>query len=380
VKTKGALLWGHGQDWVVEEIEVGCPVAGEVMVEVAACGLCHSDEHLVTGDIPIDRWPMIGGHEAAGTIVETGPGVDRFKVGDEVVVCAIPSCGRCRPCLLGRGSVCDEAFRAISGETIADGSRRIKVTGRDVFAAPFSHVGAFAPYITVHEWSLVKVEKPVPLEYASLIACGVTTGWGAAVNVAKVRPGDNVVVVGLGGVGASAVLASVAAGAERVFVIDPAANKAQWATELGATHFFTNAAEATEALREESWGVMAESVILTPGRMEGTLIQQGLDMTAKLGTLVAVAAGDVRQRDATLDITQLRQYQKTIAGVLLGGGSPRQDIRSLLDLYAAGRLPLEKLVTKRYALAEINQGYADMRAGLNLRGLLVYGDADHAAA
>jgi S-(hydroxymethyl)glutathione dehydrogenase/alcohol dehydrogenase len=365
---------------VVEEIDVGRPVAGEVMVQVAACGLCHSDEHLVTGDIPIDNWPMIGGHEAAGTIVEVGPGVDRFKVGDDVVICAIPSCGRCRPCLLGRGSVCDEAFRAVSGETIADGTRRIAVPGRNTFAAPFSHVGAFAPYVTVHEWSLVKIEKPVPLDYASLIACGVTTGWGAAINVAKVRPGDNVVVVGLGGVGASAVLASVAAGAERVFVIDPAENKSRWAFDLGATHFFTTAAEAAEVLRQESWGVMAESVILTPGRMEGSLIQQGLDMTAKLGTLVPVAAGDVRERDAKLDITQLRQYQKTIAGVLLGGGSPHQDVRSLLDLYAAGRIPLEKLVTKRYALAEINQGYHDMRAGLNLRGLLAYSDSDYAAA
>ncbi|GAA1515349.1 NDMA-dependent alcohol dehydrogenase [Nocardioides humi] len=372
--TQGALLWGPGEEWSVEEIRLSDPVDHEVTVRIAACGLCHSEEHFVTGDLPVPHWPILGGHEGSGEIVDVGPGVRRFSVGDRVILSAIPSCGQCRPCLLGYGAICDEGYRAVSGEALADNRRRTSARGEEV--APFCNLGAFAPYVTVHEHSLVKLEKDVPLELAALLGCGVTTGWGAAVNVAEVRAGETVVVLGLGGVGAAAVLGAVGAGAERVIVVDPVASKRELALGLGATHFFVNAQTATEAVREETWGVMAEKVIITVGRMEGALLQVALEMTSKLGVVVPVSSGDVTEVDAKLNVTQLRGYLRSVKGVLLGGGSPKRTIARLVDLYAAGQLPLERLVTARYPLADINRGYDDMRAGRNLRGLLVFDGAD----
>lgn len=372
METKGALLWKAGEPWSVEPITISEPLANEVTVKVAACGLCHSEEHFVTGDLPAPNWPILGGHEGAGEIVDVGPGVRNFAVGDRVVLSSIPSCGQCRPCLMGYGAICDEAYRAVSGEAISDNTRRIRARGQEV--SPFCHLGAFAPFVTVHEFSLVKIQKEIPLELASLLGCGVTTGWGAAVNVAEVRAGETVVVMGLGGIGAAAVLGAVGSGAERVVVIDTAANKRDWAFSLGATHFFTDATVATEAIREETWGVMAEKVIITVGRMEGILLQVALEMCAKLGVVVPVSSGDVSEVDTKLNITQLRGYLRSIKGVLLGGGSPKHDIVRLMNLYDAGKLPLEKLVTSRYSLEDINKGYADMRAGLNLRGIVVFGN------
>lgn len=373
METTGALLWGVGEPWSIETITISDPLAHEVTVQVAACGICHSEEHFVTGELPTPHWPVLGGHEAAGGIVAIGPGVTRFEVGDRVVLSAIPSCGQCRPCLLGYSAVCDEAYRAVSGEAISDGTRRIRARGQEV--APFAHLGAFAPFVTVHEYSLVKVVKDIPLHLAALLGCGVTTGWGAAVNVAEVRPGETVIVMGLGGIGASAVIGAVGAGAERVVVIEPAENKREWAFELGATHFFTDAGEAHAAIHEETWGVMADKVIIAVGRMEGELIQLALDMTAKLGVVVPASSGDVTQVDTKLNVSQLRGALQSIKGVLLGGRSPKQDITRLMNLYDVGKLPLERLVTKRYRLEDLNIGFEDMRAGVNLRGLVVFGDA-----
>jgi S-(hydroxymethyl)glutathione dehydrogenase / alcohol dehydrogenase len=376
VETKGALLWGVDQKWSVEPISIPDPLPPEAVVKVTACGLCHTDEHLVTGDITVPHWPMLGGHEAAGEIVAIGSAVPGFSVGDHVVLSAIPGCGRCRPCLLGYGAVCDEAYRTISGESIADNRRRIRARG-DQEVSALCHVGGLAPYITVHEYSLVKVHKSMPLELASLLGCGVSTGWGAVVNVAQVRPGDTAVVMGLGGIGAASVLACVASGAERVVVVDPAENKRGWALELGATHFFPSNAEATQALRDDTWGLMADKVMITVGRMEGHLLQEALELTGKLGVVAAVSAGDFTAVDVKLNINEMRGYLRSIRGVIQNGGSPKVEISKLINLYAAGKLPLEKLVTARYRLEEVNQGYRDMLDARNIRGIVVFDDADY---
>jgi Zn-dependent alcohol dehydrogenase len=253
---------------------------------------------------------------------------------------------------------------------ITDNTYRARA-GDDELAS-FCCIGGFARYATVHEWSLVKVEKDIPSELAALLGCGVTTGWGAAVNVAQVRPGDTAVVIGLGGVGASALLGAVHAGAERAIVVDIAESKRDWAFELGATHFFTSIEEATSAIREETWARMADEVIIVPARMEGWMIPAALAMTGKVGTVAAVAAGAVTPLDMQVNISDMRGYLKSLKGVLQSGRSPKIDITSLIDLYVAGKLPLEKLVTARYELEQINQGYQDMLDGKNLRGLLVY--------
>ena len=177
MRTKAALLWGPNQAWSVEPVTVPNPLASEVTVKVAACGLCHTDEHLVTGDLPVPHWPILGGHEAAGEIVAIGSGVSDYVVGDKVILSAIPGCGRCRPCLRGFGVVCDQAFRAVSGESIADGTRRIRAQdGREVSA--FCHVGGLAPYVTVHEYSLVRVEKDIPMDLARAPGLRSRNGMG----------------------------------------------------------------------------------------------------------------------------------------------------------------------------------------------------------
>ena len=192
------------------------------------------------------------------------------------------------------------------------------------------------------------------MDLAALLGCGVATGWGAAVNVAQVQAGDTAVVMGLGGVGAAALMACVASGAERAVVIDPLESKRAWAQDLGATHFFTSGAEALEALGAETWGRMADEVLITVGRMEGHLLQEALDMTGKCGVVAAVSAGDYAAADGQLNVTSLRSCLRSVRGVLQNGGSPKLEIAKLVDLYAAGRLPLEKLVTARYRLDEVS--------------------------
>jgi len=370
MQTKGALLWGANEEWSVESIDIPDPLPPEVTVKLSACGICHTDEHLVTGDLPVSHYPMLGGHEAAGEIVALGGAVSGYAVGDRVVLSAIPSCGHCRPCMLGYGAVCDLAYRTLSGESIADNTRRIRARGQEV--APLCHIGGLAPYVTVHEYSLVKIEKEIPLDLAALLGCGVSTGWGAVVNVAEVKPGDTAVVMGLGGVGASASLACAASGAERVVVIDPVETKRDHAMALGATHFYSSLDEAREGLSEETWGQMADKVLITVGRMEASLLQDAIDLTGKFGVVVPISAGNFKANDVSLNLDGLRGYLRSIKGVIQNGGNPKLEITKLIGLYASGKLPLENLVTARYCLDDVNLGFQHMREGRNIRGLVTF--------
>ncbi|KAA9151855.1 NDMA-dependent alcohol dehydrogenase [Amycolatopsis acidicola] len=374
MRTKGALLYGPGQDWRVEEIEIDDPVAGEVQVELAASGLCHSDEHLVTGDNVAPNWPILGGHEGAGVVTKVGPGVTRVKEGDHVVL-SLPGCGACEPCRRGHQNVCDESWRLVSGEPIANDVMRVR-TGDGKPVAQFCLEGTFAPYATVSQFSVVPVDPAMPLHLAALIGCGVTAGWGAAMRVAEVKPGDVVVVAGLGGLGTAALLSALACGASAVFVIDPLPGKRKSAIELGATDAFESFEDATGPLREFTRGAMAHSVILTPGRMEGAYIEPAMTLVRKLGVLAVIGMGSFEEDDTKLNLAMLTAFNKTIRGGQLGGGSPQEDVRMLVRTYLAGRLPLEKMVTSTYRLEEINQGYQDMRDGVNLRGLIRFDERD----
>jgi len=375
MKTKGALLYGINEPWRVEEIDLGEPITGEVMVRLAASGLCHSEEHVVTGDTPAVRWPMLGGHEGAGTIIKVGPGVTRVKEGDHVVL-SLAGCGACEPCREGHQNVCDESWRYQSGEAIADNQFRVHTQdGKDVAVACVE--GTFAPYATVSQFSVVKIDDDVPLELAALLGCGVVAGWGAAMRVAEVKPGDVTVVVGLGGLGTAALLSALACGASKVFVIDPLANKRELAVEFGATAAFSSFEEAFTPIQEATYGAMAHSVILIPGRMSGSYIEPAMSLVRKCGTLAVIGMGSFEEDETKLNLAWLTCMNKTIKGGQLGGGSPQEDVLKLVRLYKEGKLPLEKLVTGRYKLEEINEGYQDMRDGKNIRGLIVYGDADY---
>jgi S-(hydroxymethyl)glutathione dehydrogenase/alcohol dehydrogenase len=374
LKTKGAILWGVGEEWSVEEIEVGDPREGEVTVELAASGLCHSDEHLVTGGTPVAFYPVIGGHEGAGVVTKVGPGVTGLKEGDHVVTAFIPACGVCPPCSAGMQNLCDLGANLLAGTSISDGSYRTQARGKDVI--PMCLLGTFAPYMTVHQASVVKIEPDIPLDVAALVGCGVTTGWGSATKVADVRPGEDVVVMGVGGVGMNAVQGAAAAGAKRVVVIDPVASKREWAMDLGATHAFSSVEEATEPLKELTWGRMAQKTIITVGDIQGEDVQNALDLTGKGGRVVVTGMGNAANIDVKLSLFELTLLQKDLQGAIFGGLAPRKAIPELLSLYQEGQLKLDELVTSRYRLEDINQGYQDMRDGKNIRGMIEYTDAD----
>jgi NDMA-dependent alcohol dehydrogenase len=374
MKTKGAILWGVGEAWSVEEIEVGDPRAGEVTVELAASGLCHSDEHLVTGGTPVASWPVIGGHEGAGIVTKVGPGVTGLKEGDHVVTAFIPACGQCPPCSNGHQNLCDLGAGLLAGRAISDNTFRVQARGQD--ALPMCLLGTFSPYITVHQASVVKIEPDIPLEVAALVGCGVTTGWGSATKVADVRPGENVVVMGAGGVGMNAVQGAAAAGAKRVMVIDPVESKRERAMEFGATHTYASAEEAMGGVNELTWGRMAEKVIITVGDIEGENVQEALSLTGKGGRTVVTGMGHASKIDVKLSLFELTLLQKDLQGAIFGGCNPRAEIPALLSLYQEGQLKLDGLVTTKYKLEDINQGYQDMRDGKNIRGMIIYTAAD----
>lgn len=378
MKTKAAVLWGVQQDWEVEEVELGDPVTSEVQVQLAASGMCHSDEHVRVGDVPMvepGAFPFIGGHEGAGVVTKVGPGVTSLKEGDHVVLGFIPACGRCPSCATGHQNLCDLGATLLTGQAISDSTNRIQVRGKN--ASPMCLLGTFSPYVTVHEASAIKIEDDIPLDKAALVGCGVTTGWGSAVYSADVRAGETVVVVGTGGVGMNAVQGARLAGARYVVAIDPVAMKREAAMKLGATHAFASMAEAMEPLNDLTWGRMAEKVIITVGRIHGEDIAAGLALAGKGSTTVVTGMGSMTDIDVKLSLFELTLLEKRLQGAIFGSGNPRADIPKLLRLYQEGQLHLDELITTRYKLEDINQGYADMNAGKNIRGLIEYGPADH---
>lgn len=374
MKTKGAVLWGIGEDWSVEEIEIGEPKAGEVTVQMAASGLCHSDEHLVTGGSPVPFFPVIGGHEGSGVVTKVGPGVTGLQEGDHIVTAFIPACGQCPPCSSGHQNLCDLGAGLLTGQSISDGSFRIQARGKDVI--PMCLLGTFSPYITVHQASVVKIEPDIPLEVAALVGCGVTTGFGSATHVADVRPGETVVVMGVGGVGMNAVQGAAVAGAKRVIAIDPVESKREKAMQFGATHTFASAEAALEPVNELTWGRMAEKTIITVGDIQGEDIQAALSLTGKGGRAVVTGMGDAKKQDVKLSLFELTLLQKDLQGAIFGGSNPRKEIPWLLSLYQEGQLKLDELVSQKYKLEDINKGYQDMRDGKNIRGVIEYTDAD----
>ena len=235
MKTKAAILWETNTPWSVEEIELDPPKAGEVLVKIAASGMCHSDEHLVTGDLPF-ALPIIGGHEGAGVVQEVGEGVSWLTPGDHVVFGFIPSCGRCASCSTGHQNLCDLGALMGLGKQVTDGTARHHAQGKDL--GLMCLLGTFAHHTVVNEASCIKIDKDVPLDRACLLGCGVVTGWGSAVYAAEVKPGDTVAVVGVGGIGANAIQGAKLAGAKRIIAIDPIEFKREKAMEFGATHTF----------------------------------------------------------------------------------------------------------------------------------------------
>ncbi|MBI3224213.1 MAG: NDMA-dependent alcohol dehydrogenase [Mycolicibacterium cosmeticum] len=374
MRTKGALVWDFHQPWSVEAIEIGDPRRGEVKVAMEVAGLCHSDHHLMTGDIPMADFPILGGHEGAGVVVELGPDVEGLAVGDHVAMSFIPSCGICPACQSGLRNLCDLGAGLLSGASVSDGSFRVQTQGRNVI--PMSLIGTFAPYVVAHHTSLVKVDKDIPFEVAALVGCGVTTGYGSAVRSAEVRPGQDVAVIGIGGVGTGALQGAAIAGARRIFAVDPVEWKREQAELFGATATFPDIAAAHAGIAEATRGRMCHKVIVTVGRTDGQEAESWLQLTAKGGTCVVTAMGNVLENDTKLNLAGLTLLQKRLQGSLFGGGNPQRDIPELLELYRLGKLNIDDMVTREYRLEQINDAYRDMLEGHNIRGVVRFTEAD----
>jgi S-(hydroxymethyl)glutathione dehydrogenase/alcohol dehydrogenase len=384
MKSKAAVLHGTHQEWQIEEIEVDAPKVGEVIVEWKAAGLCHSDEHLITGDmVPPEEawammgiesmWPAIGGHEGAGVIAEVGPGVTSVTVGDHVSASFVPSCGKCRYCSTGRQNLCDAGAGAFLKGMITDGTSRHHMADGSGDPMLFAKLGTFSQYSCVSTDQVIKVDTDLPLEAVALVSCGVATGWGSATNRAAVAPGDTVVVVGIGGIGINAVQGAAMAGARRVVAVDPIEFKREKAMEFGATETFTSMEEAMPAVMEMTQGMMADKVIMTPGVLYGDLMALGTQLAGKGGTIVVTGVAPMTQTESSVNLFELAMWNKEIKGTIFGSLNPRADIPRLLDLYRDGQLKLDELITNRYRLEEINDGYEAMRDGTNIRGVVVHG-------
>ena len=327
MKTRAAVLRKGGTPWEITELELDPPKANEVLIRMEAAGLCHSDEHIRARGFA--RLPLVGGHEGAGVVVEAGPGVTRVQAGDRVSCSYIPVCGKCRYCSTGRQNLCDQGLNAAIG-CLPDKTFRFRRSGEDF--GGMCVVGSFAEYAVLSEFSCVKIEDYVPMELAALVSCGVTTGFCSAIYAGDVRVGDTAVIFGTGGVGMNAVQGAAYAGAKYVFAIDPNEWKLERATEFGATHAFS-------------------------------------DMTGKAGTIVITGVG---YYDMVLPGGILIGYHRRLQGSLFGGANPLYDIPMILSLWHEGRIKLDELITKRYTLDEINEGYQDLMDGKNIRGVIVH--------
>ncbi|MGD9622573.1 MAG: NDMA-dependent alcohol dehydrogenase [Mycolicibacterium sp.] len=374
MKTKGALIWEFNQPWSIEEIEIGDPVKDEVKIQMEAAGMCHSDHHLVTGDIPMAGFPVLGGHEGAGIVTEVGPGVENVAPGDHVVLSFIPSCGECPTCQSGKRNLCDLGALLLSGTSVSDGTYRITAKGKPVI--PMTLLGTFSPYMVVHKSSVVKIDPSIPFEVACLVGCGVTTGYGSAIRSADVGPGDDVAIAGIGGVGMGALQGAVTAGARNIFAIDPVEWKRDQALKFGATHVYPDLAAAMMGIAEVTQGQMAAKTIITTGELKGEDIEGYLNITAKGGTCVVTAVANMLETTVTMNLAMLTLLQKNLQGTIFGGGNPHYDIPKLLSMYKAGRINLDDMVTRQYKLEQINEGYRDMLEGKNIRGVIRYTDAD----
>jgi NDMA-dependent alcohol dehydrogenase len=369
MRSQAAILWPETDRWSVEDIEVDPPrTEEEVLVRMMASGMCHSDEHCVTGDLRVAR-PLIGGHEGAGVVEAVGAGCTGLAPGDHVVFGFVPACGHCPSCAAGHSNLCDSGAR-ITGGLQADRTTRAHARGQDLHT--MLCLGTFSHHTVVNVMSCIKIPEDIPFELACLVGCGVTTGWGSSVYAAEVRPGDTVVVIGIGGIGAAALQGARLAGAQRIVAVDPSQLKRDQSARFGATHTSPSIQEALDLVREVTRGRMANKVICAMGVGHGDQMAGIMALCAKRGTVVVTNIHPPRETEVKLSLVDLTLMEKRLVGSIFGTANIRSDIPLLLDLYRQGQLDLEGMVTRTYPLAGINQGYQDMREAKNIRGVLVY--------
>jgi NDMA-dependent alcohol dehydrogenase len=371
MRTRAAVLWEQPGSWTVQEVDLDDPGPSEVLVEMAATGVCHSDDHWSTGDAGVQHLPIVAGHEGGGIVREVGALVTEFAVGDHVLTSFIPACGICRWCASGMQNLCENGAILPTTQQPAGGFR-MHADGRDIGTA--TALGAFAEWQVYDRNSLVRIDPEVPLDVACLVACGVQTGVGSAVNAAEVRPGDVVLVIGIGGIGINAVQGARLAGATHVIAVDLVEGKRDHALAFGATEFFTDLDTAADFARSVTGFQGADSAILSVGVLRNDLIGRAYTAIRKGGTVVVTALGPDGDDTPVTGLTAsgIALFQKRIQGALYGMASPREAMPKLLREYRAGRLKLDELITNRYRLDDIGEAFRALRAGENLRGIIEF--------
>jgi alcohol dehydrogenase len=366
LKIRAAVLEETGGLHHVTELDLEGPRAGEVLVRLHASGVCHSDQNAIDGTAPTPC-PAVLGHEGAGVVEAVGPGVTRVRPGDHVALSWAPSCGACEECLRGLQHLCTTAWPAMATGGLLDGTTRLSRDGEPVYH--YSFISSFAEATVLPERSCVPIPRDVPFEIAGLVGCAVTTGIGAVWRTANVRPGERVAVVGCGGVGLSAVIGAVAAGAGTIVAVDTAPAKLELARELGATDtvLVTGSPEETAAAVEAASGGGVDYAIEATGRPEAMVA--AFLSTRRRGAAVFIG---IPRSDAVVSLPALSipRMERRVLGSLYGSSYPERDFPLTLDLYRRGRLPLDKLVSHRLPLDEIDRGFELLRSGEATRVVL----------
>ena len=366
LETIGAPApYAQSQPLKIKEVELAPPGHGEVLVRIRAAGLCHSDLSVISGDRPRPV-PMVLGHESAGEVVECGPGVTDLAPGDRVVLVFMPSCGCCMPCMEGRPALCEPGAASNGAGTLLSGARRLAMNGQPVN----HHVGVscFADYAVVSRRSCVKLEADISFEEASLFGCAVLTGVGAVINTARLQAGTTAAVLGLGGVGFSALLAAVASGAREVIALDLNEGKLALARELGATATVNagdpDAMEQVKALTRGGVDVAFEMAGAIPA------LELAWRITRRGGSTVTAGLPHPDKRFA-LPPVQLVAEERILRGSYIGSSVPARDIPRYIEMYQRGKLPVDRLMGEKLTLEDINRGFDRMASGLSLRDVIV---------
>lgn len=366
MKIQAALLVEPGTRFVIEELDLEEPHVGEVLVKISAAGVCHSDYHVMTGTT---RHPMpcVCGHEGAGVVEAVGPGVTRVTVGDHVTLSWTPDCGECFYCQHGQPNLCDTFTGPIWDGVMQDGTPRLSWKGQPVYH--YCGLACFAEYVVVPQQAVIPIAPDVPLKTAALVGCAVATGVGAALYTAGVRPGESVVVYGCGGVGLNILQGAALAGASPIIAIDTNLAKMALVREFGATHALLAGADTLQAVRDLTGGRGADHVFEAVGT---PAVQEAALSAVRPGGMLTLVGLAPMGSGTNFPGAVLTRQAQTVRGSYYGSVSPSRDFPLFIDLYQAGKLNLDGLISQEYPLEAINEAYDAMLAGTEARGIIVF--------
>ena len=369
MKTRAAIAFAPGQPLVVDTVQLDGPREGEVLVEIKATGVCHTDAFALAGHSSTTRFPTILGHEGAGVVLEVGAGVTSVSPGDHVIPLYVPECRQCADCLSGRSNVCRRIRPTRDRGVMPDGSSRFSYQGRTLFH--FNGTSTFANHTVLPEIALARIRPDAPFDKVCYIGCGVTTGVGAALYTGNVQPGDKVVVFGLGGIGLNVVQGARIAGAAMIIGVDPNPLRRAVGERLGLTHFFNPAeagAELVPAITALTGGG-ADLAFEAVGHV--AVMRQALDV-CRLGWGTCVIIG-LEEAGTEMSVRPVDiRYGKTLKGSYFGGIKGRNQLPQLVDWYMQGKLVVDELITEVRPLEEVNLAFDQMRAGQAIRSVIVF--------